>query len=453
MANDERQRRLRRYQQKDYSSLVEFPVEIVGRDGVVRAFTFEDAVRLYQRRITSAADRFDDASTVEAEVWHCRRRIRQLRRSYLLRHTWAAVRSIGDREGLGGEMAAEVAAFLRRFTARRGENPEAFRFAAVEGGTPARVYWLTRDDGHPAVLYVYRFEGSGADVAREAFGRFVASLRHARPSEEGTEHLLSAWQAVDCGILLTTRASPEEAVAGADTVPPLDPDHVEDPFAHALQDLREGEAEPALEALSRLLEARPDHRDAALAASLAADLLGRREEAELYARLACRHHPGDPALLHQLGVVLVRQNRLAEARVPLEEALGHDPSLFGARFLLVLLELHRGRTGRAHEHLQAATATAEPQQRDLLAALGRFRNRVVRRRRLLGLVALIAAGGVAGGVAGWTPGWVLALLALLVAWRLVRPGGRPPATPSIPLPDDEPATGAFRTRPNARAVQ
>ena len=46
--------KLQRYERKDYSELVEFPVEIVGRDGVVRRYSFEDSIRLYQRRISFA---------------------------------------------------------------------------------------------------------------------------------------------------------------------------------------------------------------------------------------------------------------------------------------------------------------------------------------------------------------------------------------------------------------
>ena len=50
----EKARKLRRYNRKDYAQLVDFPVEIVGRDGKVRRYSFEESVRLYQRRIASA---------------------------------------------------------------------------------------------------------------------------------------------------------------------------------------------------------------------------------------------------------------------------------------------------------------------------------------------------------------------------------------------------------------
>ena len=59
-------RKLRRYSRKEYSQVVDFPVEIVGRDGVVRRYTFEESVRLYQRRIASAGMRYDDGEVVKA---------------------------------------------------------------------------------------------------------------------------------------------------------------------------------------------------------------------------------------------------------------------------------------------------------------------------------------------------------------------------------------------------
>ena len=80
--------KLQRYDRKDYTELVDFPVEIVGRDGVVRRYTFEDSIRLYQRRITFAPIRFQDRDLARAEVNHCRSRIDQLRRSFFHRFGW-----------------------------------------------------------------------------------------------------------------------------------------------------------------------------------------------------------------------------------------------------------------------------------------------------------------------------------------------------------------------------
>jgi hypothetical protein len=73
----ERSRKIPREPNKDYDALVDFPVEIVGRDGSVRRYSFEESVRLYQRRIASASLRYEDGEVAEAEIQHCRRRIEQ----------------------------------------------------------------------------------------------------------------------------------------------------------------------------------------------------------------------------------------------------------------------------------------------------------------------------------------------------------------------------------------
>ena len=72
----DKNRRLRRYGRKDYTQVVDFPVEIVGRDGVVRRYSFEELLRqtrataiptLRARRLSTADDASD--SFVEA-IFH-----------------------------------------------------------------------------------------------------------------------------------------------------------------------------------------------------------------------------------------------------------------------------------------------------------------------------------------------------------------------------------------------
>ena len=74
--------KIRRYTRKDYPAVVEFPVESIGRDGIVRRYSFEESIRLYQRRIASADLRYSDADLIQAEKQHCLSRIQQLRRSF-----------------------------------------------------------------------------------------------------------------------------------------------------------------------------------------------------------------------------------------------------------------------------------------------------------------------------------------------------------------------------------
>ena len=121
----EKGRKMRRYSRKDYTQLVDFPVEIVGRDGVVRRYSFEESVRLYQRRIASAALRYHDDEVVSAEVEHCRSRIVQLRKSYFARYGWSGIHVMGATGALEDGLAAEVAAFIRRWLEPDEVDPEA----------------------------------------------------------------------------------------------------------------------------------------------------------------------------------------------------------------------------------------------------------------------------------------------------------------------------------------
>ncbi|HNH49484.1 MAG TPA: hypothetical protein PKY30_20735, partial [Myxococcota bacterium] len=106
---------------KNYQQVVEFPVEIVGRDGQVRRFSFDESVRLYQRRVVSAALRYEGAREVREEVEHCRHRIEQLRRSYLEHFGWGPFRGNAVGSVLGTPRAAEIVAFLKRVF---GEEPD-----------------------------------------------------------------------------------------------------------------------------------------------------------------------------------------------------------------------------------------------------------------------------------------------------------------------------------------
>ena len=106
--------KIRRYKRKDYTAVVDFPVEIIGRDGVVRRYSFEESIRLYQRRIASADLRYADGELIQAEKEHCLSRIAQLRRSFFAHNGWPAVETVDQVEGGPEFLAAEVAAFLRR---------------------------------------------------------------------------------------------------------------------------------------------------------------------------------------------------------------------------------------------------------------------------------------------------------------------------------------------------
>ena len=203
----EKTRKLRRYTRKDYSQVVDFPVEIVGRDGVVRRYSFEESVRLYQRRIASASMRYGDHEVIDAEVHHCRRRIEQLRRSYFARYGWSAIKVMDSPGVLAGEFAGEVAAFLRRCLEGTTLDPEALEFTYLEEGDHRQIYFVEQrlTDFAPAgrgpreaqtteryLLYLYRFDSGTAEDARDGFFQLLKMLQSARSGGDGIETLVLA---------------------------------------------------------------------------------------------------------------------------------------------------------------------------------------------------------------------------------------------------------------------
>lgn len=386
-------RKLRKYRQKDYSMLVEFPVEIVGRNGVVRTYSFEDSIRLYQRRIASAPNRYDDKEVVEAEVEHCRQRIRQLRRSYFERYAWAAIRGLSRREAAGGEMAAEVTAFLARYAGSI-HRAERFGITAVESSGNARVWYLELPGRAPLLLYLYRF-GAGEDCpARAELEAFIKTLEAAGTVGE-VEHLHAHHTTADCGLVLTGPEKPGQdedepsghGVSGVQS-------ELLDPVSQAITMLRAGNATDALQLLDSLLILQPDHRGAAITAALAAGHLGSPQQAELYIRLAAAYHPDDGILYHHLGVALLQQDRLDEAEVALERALSHQSWLFPSRLLLVLLALHAGKLDRATTMLSALRPSEGQPQLDATRSVQALVRRA--RWRRWGLAVGILASALSG---------------------------------------------------------
>ena len=66
-AEDEQTERLKAYDGKDYSEIIEFPVELVDRDGVVRRYSYEESLAVYHRRIQSSPWRYADDDLIRAE--------------------------------------------------------------------------------------------------------------------------------------------------------------------------------------------------------------------------------------------------------------------------------------------------------------------------------------------------------------------------------------------------
>lgn len=413
--------RLQRYSRKDYGELVEFPVEIVGRDGVVRRYSFEDSIRLYRRRITFAPIRYRDVELVQAEVDHCRSRIDQLRRSYFFRHGWGTPEGQPAAVEIFGDLAGELAAFVCRVLRVDG-RPEVRLEAVSDDGSKVKAasrdistwYVVPKDSPAGMLLYVHRFEGSSADHVRERFFALLKDLERLGRSEGDAERLLAFHHTVDCGFVLTARGSDYEALTAArmeeDEPVPLDAT----PWDEVVETIRRGNHGEALARCRTMVTEQPWHRNAYAAGALLALHLDQPLVAEDFALVGSRYFPRDPLLHYHLGLSRFHQERMPEAVESLERAVAEQPTFACARLLLAVLLLQAGRHPAAVSVL-AARRDARQDDRRAEASMVRVEQWLFWRRIMVGTgYASAALGLVATGLAGWF-GLVPVVLGLLMA--------------------------------------
>lgn len=333
--------KLQRYSRKDYSEVVDFPVEIVGRDGVVRRYTFEDSIRLYQRRITFAPIRYRDLDLVDAEVHHCRSRIDQLRRSYFHRFGWGTPEGQPDVEAIFGELAGELAAFVCRVLHSPGRP--SIRFEEVQGETDGASTWYITPEGAASgmLLYVHRFEGGNDDAVRDGFFTRLKGLERMGQCEGDGERLLAFHHTVDCGFVLTGQGSEFHQLLPAPVDEETNIDLSPTPWDEVLELIRRGAHEIALHRCQAITEEQPWHRSAYIAGAMLASMLGEHGVAEELSLVGSRYFPTDAHLHYHLGTARIRQGRIEVGEKSLWEALELDQGMVVARRALVVGLLQR----------------------------------------------------------------------------------------------------------------
>jgi tetratricopeptide (TPR) repeat protein len=458
----DKQGKLKRYRRKDYDRLIDFPVEIVGRDGKVRRYSFEEAIRFYQQRVATASARYEDAEVASAEAAHCWRRITQLRRSYSERHGWAGLRDALEGFGETGDLGAEVAAFLRRHGPRDEEALTRLSLAPLDQGPGSRVFSLriagSPSEGGLRLLYLFSFSNTDPEPARAAFKGLVRALEEA-PGQEGVERLLALHQGADCGLVLTSpEAGPSHDAdqdADGDLIGP--PAEDAEPLAEVLARYARGDLEGALRELGPRLESNAyDHR-ATLLASALAEGLRRHGLAEFHARRATLNVPSDPGAWYCLGVSLYHQGRFAEAEEVLRRAaLGapgratppRTPSVELASLLLALLAWRSGRHAEAHSRLVDLKLHASGWVRRYARLLA-FRIASVRIFRWTAWPMLVAGLLLAFPGRSWTaaPLIAVAITSLVLAAFMARtPTLDPPGAP-LPRRSEREGSGQAPRRP------
>lgn len=411
--------KLKRYRRKDYREIVEFPVEIVGRDGVVRRYDFDESIRLYQRRMSFAPMRFGDDDVVAAEQGHCRARIEQLRRSFFHLRGWNSRAGQEGPEVVDPAMAGELAAFLVRVFREAGRLSVAF--SRLDAHTPGgQVWWMERQGREGGfLLYGYLFGTARGEAAHEAFVKRLGLLRASEGIAGDAERMIAFHHSGDCGFVLTGRADDVADLAA------LAPDTEDAPggdptsWDEVASFVRRGDLPTAFLRCRWILEGQPWHRDAYAAGAMLALALRRPDEAEDLAFVGTRYFPRDGLLLHYLGIARLHQDRLVEAEVALRQALRCEPELLVARSAWALVLWRLGRKFAAVRALVAPGPTGKaPAGQEIVAHAG-LATALVRvcAAASLGVLAGLGAALLVGvqGVAAWPSLLAIGLVAVACA--------------------------------------
>jgi tetratricopeptide (TPR) repeat protein len=379
--------KLRAYDGKDYTEIIEFPVELVDRDGVVRRYSYEESLAVYHRRIQSAPWRYGDDELIRAEIGHCTRRIDQIKRSYSTRrHTGESGRAPNPRASLG-----EGYDLLRRYYDQllgghgmRLPAEPSLTVTLLQDEPTCRVYHVgfegTRG-GH--LLYVYPFDRRGDGDPQQAWSEAQASYRGIAAGT-GVERLLFSAAGDGLGVLVTGanelpeglrvqavgRDEPEPGVPASseDESQPhwMTPAREEgegaagDAFEDGVTALHEDRTKDAIECFRRVVEQNPYHREGYLALLAVLDGSGRYAEADMYGEMAGRHLPDDGLVRYRQAINMVRQGKLELAIDAFDEASELAPSLFQPSYFAAQVLVARGRDlDGALRRLRTAAAIAE----------------------------------------------------------------------------------------------
>ncbi len=378
--------KLRLYGQKDYTEVIEFPVELVGKDGVVRRYTYEESLLVYAKRIESAYQRYRDRDLASAEVDHCYKRIEQIKRSWKVVSSRRVETSADYAARYEETAAAECRSFIREYFGRlladrvaTDEEPIPIYLSLVNHDGPLKVFHVTLAHRKGTyLLYTFTFgwepEKPEEKPARHQYAEWSRILA-STPAGDDVERLLAAREGKDFGFLLTGPsaqvaqgpvADSEDALAArpAEAGPSPkgpgkrggaarlriqslideDPGNAEAHYAMGVLMASEGDSAGALDELRTCVELQPFYLDAYRMIGSLGDSLSESPETLPYLLQARHYFPDDARVHFQLGLCLARLGRYEEALAPLSRALEIEPGDPRTRWLFELIERKR-RTG------------------------------------------------------------------------------------------------------------
>ena len=287
--------KLYRYKGKDYSMCIDFPVEIIGKDGVVRHYSFEESIHLYQRRIRSARMRYEQIDIVDAEIDHCSKRIAQLRRSYYARFGWESFLFSGDvPHGLSSEFAGEMAAYLRR------------KFGCGVHQDKAKVTCLQQSDGH----YIFMVENVGAPhlllhlfTTQDQYKSYHQLLSSSKEDQYNVEYILDTIDEEDFW-LIVSGTEKNQHLPMAWSAQRIESIFLQD----AIQAIHEGDLLEAMAHFMLALDENPYLRGAYWGSSILAEQMRVHGESELVLRMGTTYFPKDAGLWLRFAATLLRRN-------------------------------------------------------------------------------------------------------------------------------------------------
>ena len=346
--------RLKLYSEKDYTENIDFPVELIGRDGVVRRYSFADSVRIYERRIESAHIRYTDREIINAEISHCSRRLEQIQRSWKQRIRHCERQYIKERSGpKDRELYSRGKRFLRRYFERIARGAGVFgelqepNLVVLEEARDFQIFYVNWPVFYTGtLLYVYRLSGDESERMRDDYLNYQALV--ARMSQgPDTEKLVHHEARADMAFILTSpRADPVVKsrdsfhavmirILGFDNPQIGESNWIEGllnraepaeegPYRQGLDELRWSDFEGAFDHFREALEENPYHKEAYWALGEIADILGRWAESEPYLVMALKYFPAEPKAHFYFGQVLLNRESIEEAEEAFARAVEMD---------------------------------------------------------------------------------------------------------------------------------
>lgn len=408
-------KRLKTYSEKDYTEVIDFPVELVGRDGVVRRYSYADSIRIYERRIESAHARYSDKEVINAEVYHCTRRLEQIKRSWSHRISTSESRYMEDHPGgQPRELFERGKHFVTYFLAEVVGDHAALGVGApslvsLEDRPGSQVFYVSSPLLQPStLLYVYHLSESGA--VTEEFEKFLACLESAQLAPD-TEKLIRYAREETLGFILTS-PRPDPLVHPKENVRIVaipahqlehdglgswlqnlirrEKDEEASPFWRGTLAIRDGDLLTAFDAFREALDESPYHREAYWVVAALADALERWQEAEGYLEMACRYFTDDPRSWYYSGLLSYRKGAYAEAQKRFEQAIALKIQASRCYGFLACTRVQRRQYRQALEALDAGMQ-AHPRDQTLMKLSVPLERHIKLYQHSLGLGLLLIA--------------------------------------------------------------